>query len=494
MKSRIALGALLVTATVSLSSCGGGGNKTVYSATGWPVNSSEAGGFEANLSTTQYVLPGMSFIEGGTFVMGRVLDDPMSDNNNLPKRATVASFFMDETEVTNISYREYLFWLERVYNESYPEVLRNALPDENVWRSKLGFNEPMVETYLRHPGFNYYPVVGVSWKQAMDYCSWRTDRVNEYTLVQAKALKWNADQYDDDNFNTKSYLAGKYIGEQDNGFRDLRNPDSKDGRAGRMEDGVITPGYRLPTEAEWEYAALGLKGNSIEGNIDNGKYFPRGGIGSSIRGLRSNLTQNAGVFLANFKRGRGDNMGTAGYLNDYGARTSEVKTYPPNDFGLYDMAGNVSEWVLDVYRDNTEGYDDFNPFRGNVFTKMSRDEDGFLPDVDSLGRLPMELVTNAENIERRNYTSANNISFKDGDMQSSIYYQKGTTQGDSPMYDEGASLINDRTRVYKGGSWKDRQHWLTPGTRRFLDENLATDDIGFRCVIDRMGSQGIKRF
>ena len=68
---------------------------------------------------------------------------------------------MDETEVTNFMYLEYLYWLERVYSADYPEVYRKALPDTLVWRSKLGYNEPYVEFYLRHPAYRDYPVVGV---------------------------------------------------------------------------------------------------------------------------------------------------------------------------------------------------------------------------------------------------------------------------------------------------------------------------------------------
>jgi gliding motility-associated lipoprotein GldJ len=494
MKKSIVLGFLAASSALLLTSCGGGSKSSshvIHSATGWPVNNSDAGGFTSNLSTTQYVMPGMIPIEGGTFLMGQTIDDPINDNNMQAKRATVSSFFMDETEVTNISYREYLFWNKRVYAESYPEVYWNAMPDENVWRSNLGYNEPMIDNYLNHPGFNFYPVVGVSWKQAVDYSKWRTDRVNEYMLIAAKGLKWNKDQFDDDNFNTDAYLNGKYIGEQDNGIRDVENPDNREGRQAKLSDGLFSPGYRLPTEAEWEYAALGNIGNTVEGNINTGKYFPRQkGRGDAKRHMRVSDGDYRGVFLANFKRGKGDYMGTAGWLNDGGARPTEVKTYPPNDFGLYDMAGNVNEWVLDVYRDDRMAYDDFMPFRGNVYTELKRDEEGFVADVDSLGRI--ERVLNEEK-GRYNYAKADVRDFKDGDLQSSVYYAKdGSADGTGVVYDENATLINNSARVYKGGSWKDPMYWLSPGGRRYLDENRAASDIGFRCVIDRMGSQAIR--
>ena len=123
------------------------------------------------------------FVEGGSFTMGRTEQDVFSDWNNVPKTVTVSSFYLDETEVRNVDYLEYLYWINRVYGQSYPEVYKKALPDTLVWRDKLGYNEPFVESYLRHPAYRNYPVVGVSWTQANDFCVWRTDRVNERILI-----------------------------------------------------------------------------------------------------------------------------------------------------------------------------------------------------------------------------------------------------------------------------------------------------------------------
>jgi len=477
----------IVALAAIISSCSSSSSQEgVSSTTGWKINTSQNGGFEAQLNYKQQTPVGMVFVEGGSFVMGQTGEDILMENNASPKQVSVASFYMDETEITNVAYREYLFWLQRVYGESYPEVYWNAIPDTNAWRSELGYNDPMVDNYLRHAGFSNYPVVGVSWDQAQDYCAWRTDRVNELALIKAGALKHNTEQFDDDNFNTEAYKTAQYTGAQKKGYRDLANPKNKDGRRGRLEDGVLTPSYRLPTEAEWEYAAWGQVGNSIDGNVSEGRYYPW-----NRNSVRDNRKPFQGELLANFKRGAGDNMGVAGKLNDAGARTMEAKSFPPNDLGLYDMAGNVAEWVLDVYRPSRSDEDDFMPFRGNVFTDKAKDEEGYYVEADSLGRIQTREAAADNN--RRNYRKAKNSNVGDGDIESSIYYSKGDTGGEAAMYDYGkTTLINDNVHVYKGGSWKDRVYWLNPGTRRYLNSDLAADFIGFRCVVDRMGSQNLE--
>ncbi|MGL1627278.1 SUMF1/EgtB/PvdO family nonheme iron enzyme, partial [Vibrio parahaemolyticus] len=107
----------------------------------------------------------------------------MGDWNNIPRRVTVNSFFIDKTEISNLNYREYLYWLEGTFGGAgMDSIVDQAKPDTLVWRDQLSFNEPYVEYYFRHPSYNNYPVVGVSWKQATDFCIWRTDRVNELAL------------------------------------------------------------------------------------------------------------------------------------------------------------------------------------------------------------------------------------------------------------------------------------------------------------------------
>jgi len=213
---------------------------------------------------------------------------------------------------------------------------------------------------------------------------------------------------------------------------------------------------------------------------------------NNVNGLRdSRRGAWQGTFLANFKRGNGDNMGVAGGLNDRAVYTAPVTSFFPNSFGIYNMSGNVSEWTGDVYRPlSPTDNDDVSPFRGNHYENVFRNKDGEY-EKDSLGHVKTVYVTDEESKNRRNYQKGNVINYLDGDS-----VINGIGYGETDLEKNKASgrgygittLISDKSRVIKGGSWNDRPYWLSPGTRRFLEEDQGSSTVGFRCAMDRLGS------
>ena len=528
-------------------------SKSSSRATGWNVDSKKGAA-----GKKQEAGPGLVFVEGGTFTMGKVEDDVMHDWNNTPSQQHVQSFYMDETEVTNAMYLEYLDWLKKVFpptEENYKNIYLGASPDTLVWRNRLGYNETMTNNYLRHPSYANYPVVGVNWIQAVEFSKWRTERVNEALLEKNGYLKKNAKTLDvtaESNFSTETYLNSPtlaYGGNKDivlEGRKGARKAPraGKDGKVvqptniyAQRSSGILLPEYRLPTEAEWEYAAAADVGQR-EYNIYKGqKKYPWSGTYT-----RSGKRQSKGDQLANFKQGNGDYGGIAGWSDDGADITNAVKSYAANDFGLYDMAGNVAEWVLDVYRpivDNESN--DFNYFRGNQYSKNKIGKDGKIEVItkDSIqyttlsngkkiatsfpGQIKQVPVDENETYLRTNFDKANNINYRDGDKQSSKYFNFAESEetankkgnDDKRMYNspihnvkidslgkmvknkdisnKRTTLIDDNVRVYKGGSWKDRAYWLDPAQRRYFPQDMATDYIGFRCAMSKVGAKSEKR-
>ena len=535
---------LLSTVTLMLLVISCGGNNTSRG-TGWDINSKK-GGFQYNVDfDEQETGPGLVFVEGGTFTKGQVQDDVMHDWNNTPNKQHVMSFYIDETEVTNLMYMEYLDWLEIVFptNEArYRQIYEGALPDTLVWRNQLGYVEELTTNYLRHPAYAEYPVVGVNWLQAVQYAEWRTDRVNEYILEREayvqKDVRYNEIDANS-TFNTAAYLkrpemvyGGKIDSLAGKNGTVKRDTATVNVYAG-VEKGLLLPSYRLPTETEWEYAALALVGDREYNTYRGKKKYPWSG-----EYTRSSDRRTEGDQLANFKLGKGDYGGIAGWSDDGADITIQVKQYPPNDFGIYDMAGNVSEWVSDVYRPIVDDEaNDFNYYRGNVYLKNVIGEDGKAQTISPdqlvfdtlpngkvlLKRLPGDLdqvaIDEEETFLRQNFYESDNRNFRDGDIESTRKFSNGAPAEDDNskpestlMYnaptaakvtldEEGnvirtvdksnkrTTLITDEVRVYKGGSWKDRAYWLDPAQRRYLPQYIATESIGFRCAMSRVGSK-----
>ncbi len=522
----------------------------VSKATGWKMDGRE-GRFSYNSKFKKQDTPiGMVAVEGGTFTMGKVQDDPMHDWNNTPNQQHVQSFFMDETEVTNMMYAEYLFYIKKVFpptQENYKNIYTGALPDTLVWRDRLGYNESMVTDYLWHPAYGNYPVVGVNWIQAMEFCKWRTDfaqmdilEQNKFLARGAKSKELNAETY----FSRDAYVVSpttSFAGNEEVVLkrRQRGEEDTLNVYASRSS-GLIISEYRLPTEAEWEYAALALNENR-EYNLYRGKKkYPWSGSYT-----RSGKRKYRGDQLANFQQGKGDYGGPAGWSSDGGDITVPVASYPANSFGLYDMAGNVNEWVLDVYRPIVDDeMNDFNYFRGNVYTKNEIGEDGktVFVTADSIrfettpsgkqiavglpGQVSKVPVDENETYLRYNFDKSDNRDYRDGDPQSmKDFYLSGsedrsadengkrmynsprhkaevtedTLSGEeelSRQWDQSnkrTTLVDNNSRVYKGGSWRDRAYWLDPAQRRYYPQYMATDDIGFRCAMSKAGSKSNRK-
>jgi formylglycine-generating enzyme required for sulfatase activity len=401
---------------------------------------------------------GMVKVPMGSFVVGQSDEDPSFALANQSKTISVDAFWMDETEITNNEYRQFVHWvidsitrqvlgeqfpdeylisedkfqnpiepplvnwetkidlrdeevvsaLEQMYipeNErffrkkeldtrklvyeyqdidyqeaaketrNYKRAIQNSdksqtfyqdpelvsdrsrfvktykihiYPDTLSWISDFtySYNDPMAKMYFWHPGFDDYPVVGVTWEQAKAFCVWRTQLNNNYLEQEEK--------------------------------------------------GAIVQNYRLPTEYEWEYAS-------------------RGGRNLSMYPWGSPYTRDSkGCFLANFKPLRGN------YVDDGFLKPSLVGSFEPNDYGLYDMAGNVAEWTNSAYDESAYSF----------------------------------------------------------------------THDLNPNYEYNA-LPNDKDvvkrKVVRGGSWKDVAYYLQSGSRTYEYQDSAKSYIGFRSVRSVMG-------
>ena len=319
----------------------------------------------------QYQPMGMVYIPPGSFHMGQNDQDVPYSQIAHNRQITISAYFMDETEITNNQYRQFLygptsnetsFQQQGALDTIDPVYAEIIIPDTQVWISDFvySYNEPLMENYFWHPAFDNYPVVGINWYAAAEFCKWRTAHLNQYR---------------------------------------------------EEKDLAPMPRFRLPTEAEWEYGS--------RGGYEH-KLYPWEG---------PYLRNSKGCFLANFKPGRGD------YIADNFEYTAPVDSYFPNDYGLYNMPGNVAEWCQDDYEETGYAYaHDLNP----VY---------YDPRIKASDRVP----------------------------------------GGGRVSDSTAISIR---KVHRGGSWKDIGYFLSNGTRSYEFADTAKSFIGFRCVMTVIGRSG----
>lgn len=329
---RILSKVFILLSTTLFFSCNSGHGVT-SSTTGWPYDFKAENAFKKTSVAASNVPPGMVEIPGWSYTIDDVEDYVTASRrikpNELNTRRTISvnSFYMDQHEVRNIDWREYQAWLTAVYSKVAPEKIEKTKPDIKAWTEGLGENDPFMMNYFTHPSFNEYPVVCISWEQAADYCEWRTDRANELQLIKMGVIK--APDF-------KAIAQLETLAEVENTvFSSKRFFNSVQDNLAASYNGMFYD-FRLPSEDEWEFAAYTRKKTDTEKSI---KVYPW------AKKSYGKITQRQQDQLKAHYNQENSPLNNVNVFS----RTVPVGNYAPNDFGLYNMAGNVNEWVFDQY-------------------------------------------------------------------------------------------------------------------------------------------------
>jgi len=352
---------------------------------------------------------------------------------------SIQSFYISKYEVSNWEYLIYLEWLRSVFVE-YPEVLEAAIPDTS-------FTGDM----LWNPHYFFYPVIGVSWEQANNFCMWLTDRINEYLLIHNEILLVDpAGQVSADNFNTEAFLAEQYIGLVHENYFDKSTGDRK---VIGWTAGMILPACRLPLESEWEFA-FGLNN---KGSIKSGKKKEQDETYMSQNPLYlwfDNYTIPERVAFYNEVIINKD-LGT--FTADRNHPYSKV--YDNDEkLALHNMSDNISEWVYDKYEKDKgiNNSDLLSIYAANGQTVIEDIE--LLKDrqKDRSGRMPYITLFVDEN----------------GDPVS--------VRAASPYLKDVVNMDNEKAeRLYRGGSFETERI----DARAHGSQDSAFGTVGFRYVI-----------
>ena len=443
---------------------------------------------------------GMSLIPGGSFIMGSSDEDILAANDNITRTVTLRSFWMDETEITNAEYQQFVEWVKdsiirtelaktALLNGGYFSVSEFPTSDDEIDANPILAYLPLYDMdaledtaddeksgyqlYLEDVGSDYvsnyddtkelpdtkfhyhlplnrdvdiikeredypdleyatvfeeiiylpesqwfngepaidtellkYRFASVDLNESIKY----PDSVEKYTTYQApliypdttvwiKDFKYSYNEpMHNDYFWHRAYAKYPVVGinwNQARAFAHWRTKIRNDYLSSRKKRKSTVGRFRLPTEVEWEYAA--------RGGLESGIY-PWGG---------PYLTDDRGCFMANFKPKRGD------YATDSALYTVEADSFEPNDYGLYNMSGNVSEWTNSTYTKST--YE-------------------FMSTVN-------------------------------------------------PNFDNS----NDTHKVIRGGSWKDVAYYLRVASRDYEYADSARSYLGFRLVRDYLGANEVQQ-